>query len=55
MPELPKSLSVFRENCQGGGYGLAFCRQVFVVLGLLREKANEYVPTRFIQNLIFKN
>jgi hypothetical protein len=43
------------EDCQGGGDGLAFCRQVFVVLGLLREEADGYVPTRLIQNLIFKN
>jgi hypothetical protein len=28
------------EDCQGGGDGLAFCRQVFVVLGLLEEKAD---------------
>jgi hypothetical protein len=42
-------------DCEGGGDGLAFCRRVFVVLGLLREEADRYVPTRLIQNLIFKN
>ena len=43
------------EDCQGGGHGLAFCRQVFVVLGLLREEAGNYVPTRLMQSLIFKD
>lgn len=43
------------EDCEGGGDGLAFCRQVFVVLGLLSEEADRYVPTRLIHNLIFKN
>jgi hypothetical protein len=43
------------EDCQGGGDGLAFCRQVFVVLGLLREEAGNYVPTRLMQSLIFKD
>jgi hypothetical protein len=42
-------------DCEGFGDGLAFCRQVFVVLGLLTEKADNYVPARLMHNLIFKN
>ena len=38
------------EDDKGGGDGEAFCRHVFVVLGLLREKADGYVPTRLMQS-----
>ena len=35
--------------------GQAFCCHVYVVLGLLKEKADGYVPTRLMQKLILGN
>ena len=35
--------------------GQAFCCHVFVVLGLLKEKADGYIPTRLMQKLILGN
>jgi hypothetical protein len=38
------------EDGEGGEDGQTFCWQVFVVLGLLRENADRYVPTRLMHN-----
>jgi hypothetical protein len=40
------------EDCQGGKGGQAFCLQLLVFLGLLREKADRYVPTRLMHKLL---
>jgi hypothetical protein len=43
------------EDGKSGEDGQAFCCQVFVVLGLLKEKSDGYVPTRLMPNLILEN
>jgi hypothetical protein len=43
------------EDGKGDEDGQAFCCQVFVVLGLLKEKAGRYVPTRLMHKLILEN
>jgi hypothetical protein len=43
------------EDDKGGDDRQAFCCRVFVVLGLLKEKANRYVPTRLMHKLILEN
>ena len=43
------------EDDKGGEDGEAFCCHVFVVLGLLKEKADGYVPTRLMHKLILGN
>jgi hypothetical protein len=43
------------DDDKGGKDGQAFCCHVFVVLGLLKEKADGYVPTRLMHKLILGN
>jgi hypothetical protein len=43
------------EDEEGYEDGQAFCCHVFVVLGLLKEKADGYVPTRLMHKLILGN
>jgi hypothetical protein len=43
------------EDGEGGKGGQAFCLQVLVFLGLLREKADRYVPTRLMHQLLPEN
>src|SRR3984893_3503867 len=44
-----------QEAADGIVDGEAFCCHVFVVLGLLKEKADGYIPTRLMQKLILGN
>jgi hypothetical protein len=43
------------EDGKGGKGGQPFCLQVLVFLGLLREKADRYVPTRLMHKLLPEN
>jgi hypothetical protein len=43
------------DDGEGGEDGQTFCWQVFVVLGLLRENADRYVPTRLMHKLLREN
>jgi hypothetical protein len=43
------------EDGAGGKGGQPFCLQVLVFLGLLREKADRYVPTRLMHKLLPEN
>jgi hypothetical protein len=43
------------EDSEGGKGGQPFCLQVLVFLGLLREKADRYVPTRLMHKLLPEN
>jgi hypothetical protein len=40
------------EDTEGGKGGQPFCLQVLVFLGLLREKADRYMPTRLMHKLL---